>query len=361
MSFRIDTMLRQCTRMEQDTMSGYELEFDLIRMVSRGHKKIKFSLMTVTSLLFGTYEGGVVGFDFTVGTDGQVDTEQFMSAPCHIGCVRSAASCGRFAATGGTDEVIQVFDVIKRRQMGNMGGSVHTATISALAVCQKPDLLVSGGEDGQIAITRIKTFQTLRSFQGHKGSVSDIAIHPSGKIALSVSLDNTLRMWDLTRGTCAAVRNITPAPKSRGPVVTTTAQMQLRYTPEGSRYALLLADGSVEICSSSSMDVCRYEGPVNSVAALSEDVFVVGNAKGELTIIEVVGESVEPVVSISDLHTARLRGIARIAPADKALYVASVCSKGTIVISRYDTIERSVKQVKSVETGERITCFTTNS
>ncbi|KAG6381767.1 hypothetical protein JVT61DRAFT_373 [Boletus reticuloceps] len=36
--------------------------------------------------------------------------------------------------------------------------------------------------------------------KGHKGRVNSVAIHPSGKVALSVGHDKTLRMWDLMRG-----------------------------------------------------------------------------------------------------------------------------------------------------------------
>lgn len=40
----------------------------------------------------------------------------------------------------------------------------------------------------------------LRSLRGHKGRVNSVAVHPSGKVALSVGQDRTLRMWDLMRG-----------------------------------------------------------------------------------------------------------------------------------------------------------------
>lgn len=40
----------------------------------------------------------------------------------------------------------------------------------------------------------------LRSLKGHKGRVNSVAVHPSGKVALSVGSDRTLRMWDLMRG-----------------------------------------------------------------------------------------------------------------------------------------------------------------
>jgi WD40 repeat protein len=35
---------------------------------------------------------------------------------------------------------------------------------------------------------------------GHKGPIHDIAVHPSGKLALSVSKDNTMKLWNLVHG-----------------------------------------------------------------------------------------------------------------------------------------------------------------
>jgi len=40
----------------------------------------------------------------------------------------------------------------------------------------------------------------LRSFKGHTGRINSIAVHPTGKLALTVGKDRTLRMWDLMRG-----------------------------------------------------------------------------------------------------------------------------------------------------------------
>jgi protein MAK11 len=313
-------------------------------------------------LLFGTYEGGVIAFETEIEKDGSVNVDQIMSTACHVGCVRSAAGCGRFAATGGTDELINVFDVQKKTHLGTMGGSVHTATVTAVAVSPVGGLLVSGCEDGQVAITRLKDSQTLKSFKGHKSAILDIACHPSGKVALSISTDNTLRMWDLTRGTCAAVRTVCPAkrPNSvRGPV--SSANMQVKYSPEGTRYALLLPGGKIEICSSSSMDVLTYEGSNTSVCPIAEDLFLVGDIRGALRLVEIKDESIHVVAEIADSHSSRIKGIARIASDLKdSLFACSVCAEGKMTFLRYERASRNLEVVRSVDTGSRITCFASN-
>ena len=318
--------------------------------------------MSTSVILFGTYEGGVVGFSAVVEKDGSVELEQFLSTPCHIGCVRSLASIGRYAVTGGTDEMINVFDVAKRLQLGNMGGSVHTSTITALAVTENPALLVSGCEDGQIAITRVKDFQTLKSFKGHRSAVLGLSVHPSGKAALSVSTDNTLRMWDLTRGTCAAVRTICPLKRpNTGRGIVSQGTMIVKYTPLGSRYVILLPGGKVEVCSSTSLEVAEYLGSITSIAPLSEDVFIAGDSKGTLIALRIEGQSVSVVAELPELHSARMRGVARLASGSSDLLsLASVCADGRIVFTKFDTATNTLEHMRSVETGMRITCFTSN-
>ena len=60
--------------------------------------------------------------------------------------------------------------------------------------------LISASEDGTIAIFHARDWVVLRVLKGHKGRINSIGVHPSGKVALSVGADKTLRMWDLMRG-----------------------------------------------------------------------------------------------------------------------------------------------------------------
>ena len=313
-----------------------------------------------TVLLFGTYEGGVIAFESEIAKDGSVQVEQIMSTACHVGCVRSAAGCGRFAVTGGTDELINVFDVQKRTHLGTMGGSVHTATVTALGVSPVGGLLVSGCEEGYVAITRLKDSHTLKSFKGHKSAILDVACHPSGKVALTISTDNTLRMWDLTRGTCAAVRTVCPAkrPNSvRGPV--SSANMQVRYSPEGSRYALLLPGGKVEICSSTSTDVLTLEGSHTSVCPITEDMLIVGDNKGAVRLVAIKEDTLHVVSEVTDAHSSRIKGIARIASdLEDAVVACSVGAEGNMTFLKI--VADRLEVVRSIETGSRVTCFASN-
>jgi protein MAK11 len=316
----------------------------------------------ITAIIFGTYEGGAVGFEVFRDDKGSFELNQIMSTPCHVGCVRVASASGRYAVTGGTDELINVFDLTKKRHLGTMGGSVHTSTITALGVCSAGGLLVSGCDEGHIAITRLKDSETLKSFKGHKSAVLDISCHPSGRVALSISTDNTLRMWDLARGTCAAVRTVCPVkrPNSlRGAV--SAANMQVEYTPQGSRYALLLPGGRIEICSSSSTEVVALESSSVCICPLTEDHFLTGDNRGNLQVITLFGGEAKIVAELPEMHSTRTKGIARVLHQEgDSAFAASVCAAGRIVFTKYTVSENKFEVVRTVETGSRVTCFSSN-
>ncbi|KAE8707948.1 putative ALA-interacting subunit 2 [Hibiscus syriacus] len=59
-----------------------------------------------------------------------------------------------------------------------------------------PRNLLSAAADGTISIFDTEPFVLLKSFRSHKKGINDLAVHPSGKLALSVSSDRCLAMSD---------------------------------------------------------------------------------------------------------------------------------------------------------------------
>ena len=79
----------------------------------------------------------------------------------------------------------------------------HTDSVTALAFAGDTHLL-SGGKDGQLLVWRVKDWECVHTLLGHKpGPVTSVAVHPSGKVALSTSRDRSLRLWDLVNGSAA--------------------------------------------------------------------------------------------------------------------------------------------------------------
>ncbi|RKP22290.1 WD40-repeat-containing domain protein [Syncephalis pseudoplumigaleata] len=60
--------------------------------------------------------------------------------------------------------------------------------------------MISTGEDGKLCLWRTKDWECLRVLKGHTGAIHCADVHPTGRVALSVGADRTLRSWDLTIG-----------------------------------------------------------------------------------------------------------------------------------------------------------------
>ncbi|MBN3298968.1 PK1IP protein, partial [Amia calva] len=103
----------------------------------------------------------------------------------------------------------------------------HDGTITCLEFYGNSHLL-SGGEDGLICIWKTKKWECLKSIKAHKGQVSSLSVHPSGKLALSVGTDKTLRTWNLIDGRSAFIKNI----KQNAHIV--------MWSPTGEKYVVVI-------------------------------------------------------------------------------------------------------------------------
>jgi WD40 repeat protein len=56
-------------------------------------------------------------------------------------------------------------------------------------------------QDFTLCIWRVYDWQCVHILGGHKDTIHDFSIHPTGKMALSVSKDHTLKLWNLVQGT----------------------------------------------------------------------------------------------------------------------------------------------------------------
>lgn len=163
------------------------------------------SLPTSFKVIAGSYEKLLYGFDGSVSLDETNDGYKFelqpiFIFPAHASCIKAVAASpngGKWLATGSADEVIKVWDLRRKKEIGGL--MHHEGSITQLQFPSRSHLL-SASEDGSLCLFHARDWVVLRTLKGHKGRVNSTAVHPSNKVALSVGKDNTLRMWDLMRG-----------------------------------------------------------------------------------------------------------------------------------------------------------------
>jgi protein MAK11 len=187
-------------------------------------------LPTSFKVVAGSYEKLLYGLDGTVTVDDQSNLQFHLKPififPAHVSCIKSVAASphgGKWLATGSADEIVKVWDLKRRKEIGGLMhhegqhltmfrglvcdiNIIKKGSITHLTFLSRSHLL-SASEDGTLCLFRARDWAVLRVLKGHKGRVNSVAVHPSGKVALSVGKDGALRMWDLMRGKgCASTK-----------------------------------------------------------------------------------------------------------------------------------------------------------
>ncbi|KAM9844519.1 p21-activated protein kinase-interacting protein 1-like [Aulostomus maculatus] len=183
-------------------------------------------MAAVLELIAGSYEQ--VAFGYRIKTDEKEWTAKAdFTHHAHNASVSAVAASERFVVTGSKDETVQVYDMKKKTEHGAL--LHHDGTITCLEFYGTSHLL-SGGEDGLLCVWSTKKWECLKSIRAHKGHVTSLSVHPSGKLALSVGTDKTLRTWNLINGRSAFIKNI----KQNAHIV--------RWSPDGDKYAVVIND-----------------------------------------------------------------------------------------------------------------------
>lgn len=313
-----------------------------------------------------SYEGSLFGWVCQKETDDS-NTEQDVYSTtmnwgfnCCVGTLKAIAvskTC-RYVVCGGSDERIRIYDTVLNKAIGEL--SNHTGTITCLQFVNDTHL-ISGGEDNALCIWRVHDWTCLHILGGHKEPVNDVAVHPSGKIALSVGRDNTLRLWNLIEGRCAFTRRLKGSAD------------KVCFNETGSMYALVV-NSSVQVYDSGSNALlCEmpHRGRVNKVlfvdigdststciVSISDDkkLTVFSESGEELAQCDLSGLDSRP----KDFCHIRMDGT----DSEPVVYLVIASSTGKVVtldlssVLDGDNIDEAVVAATSVAVEPRLTCLT---
>jgi protein MAK11 len=246
----------------------------------------------------------------------------------HIGAVKAVAvdEAGEILATGGEDEYIKLFNLKTRTERGEL--FQHKGSITALAFYKSSHLL-SASVDGTVCIWRTHDWLCLHVLGGHKDAVTCLALHPSGRMALSGSKDRTLRLWNLVEGRCAYIT------KPTFPKVAVIDRIE--WSPSGSFYAMVAA-GTLHLFDATQAGkptpISTHVQPkrINGGKFLSDSEFVFGGDDMQLQVLSVSTGAVLRRVQADDAK-ARIKDISvvfRNATEQTNPLVVSVSSSGSV-------------------------------
>ncbi|XP_046496522.1 p21-activated protein kinase-interacting protein 1 isoform X1 [Equus quagga] len=219
-------------------------------------------------LVAGCYEQVLFGFAVHPEPKASEDHEQKWTPVAdfthhaHTASLSAVAVNSRFVVTGSKDETIHIYDMKKKIDHGALVH--HNGTITCLKFYGNRHL-ISGAEDGLICVWDAKKWECLKSIKAHKGQVTFLSIHPSGKLALSVGTDKTLRTWNLVEGRSAFIKNI----KQNAHIV--------EWSPRGEKYVVVILNkiDVYHLDTASLSGTITNEKRISSVTFLSESVLAV--------------------------------------------------------------------------------------
>ncbi|ODV83410.1 hypothetical protein CANARDRAFT_203312 [[Candida] arabinofermentans NRRL YB-2248] len=183
-------------------------------------------------IIVGSYEHSLLCLSLTlpIQKDDEKPSRQpifqpIFHFPAHSLSIRAMDIAKRYLVTGSNDEHIKIYDLQKRKELGTL--LQHQGSITKLVFSNETKVikseedddegeegleddgeneclshksgkwLLSAAEDGKIIIWRTKDWEQFGILKGHTGTVNDLSIHPSGRVAISISTDKTLRLWNL--------------------------------------------------------------------------------------------------------------------------------------------------------------------
>ena len=104
-------------------------------------------------------------------------------------------------ALGGYSEMIRLFDVRKKKDLGELAGE-HSGTITCLQF-YKNKFLISASEDSKIIIWRCKDWNPLHKLIiKNESKVISMSLHHSGKMLLALYDNGVLRHWNMMEARC---------------------------------------------------------------------------------------------------------------------------------------------------------------
>jgi cytochrome c len=204
----------------------------------------------------------------------------------------------------------------------------HESAVNAVAIA--PDgRLVTGGEDGRVAVWKPGAAQPTTVFEGHTAPVVSLAVSPDGSTIASASWDRTIRLWPIGGG---AARLLEGHNQNVNGVA---------FTPDGKLLVSVSYDLTVRVwpLDGSAPTITALPSPLNAVTVARDGEIVTGSADGRVFFLApngdlrgevVAGET--PIIAIS-------------VTGDGAL-VAAASIRGSVAV-----IERATRQVQRTLVG----------
>ena len=213
----------------------------------------------------------------------------------HGGPVRALAISpdGKHALSGSFDTSAIYWSL--ERNVAEQVLRFHDSAVNAAAIL--PDgRLVTGGEDGRIAVWQPGHAEPVKQFTGHTAPIVALAVSPDGKRIASASWDRTVRVWPVDGGDAMLLEGHRQNVNS------------VAFMPDGKAVVSVSHDPEVRIWpfGGGATTIVKVAAPLNSLAVAPDGEIVAGGGDGKVRFFSPQGEprgeieaAPTPVISIA--------------------------------------------------------------
>ncbi|BFZ55711.1 Protein mak11 [Savitreella phatthalungensis] len=280
----------------------------------------------VLRVVVGSYNHVLHGFDILDGT-----LKQSFLVEAHTAAVKSLAIRGRYLASGGADEVIRLYDLKRKRDLGSL--LQHDGGVTALAFTENATHLLSADDANKLVMWRAGDWTAQVRVTTRHGRCNGLAIHETGKVAITVGDDKQVRLWNLVTGKKAAAH----AFNDGEPLACRWLDVE-RYVVISSTTLKIFLAGKV--VHSASYDRSSRLHCIE----VSKDAVLLGREDGQLERID----ATTMTGSIIGSHASRIKSLATVGH-----YLVSGSSDGVLKLWHTD----DWRELASAELLVRITCL----
>lgn len=290
---------------------AHDIDMKLLRKNDGVHLKLSFAM--------AAHEGSVRCLD--VGSAAAIIAKDDKKRPHGDHQAEMTHEPGSLLS-GGFDETINIFNLQKHTQAGelktpnDLGSPLccSFAPPSQSATTAPPTHALVGLTSGKIVLYKKRDWSVQHVLSGHDdGGVQCLAVHPTGRMALSGGRDGKIVLWDLMKGRLAFVYKISSSKK----IKRKESVNHIVWSEDGNRYAFCYGSKITARDVASGEDLLDVEMPsrVNQLAFIggAEGLFLAAACdNGGLPVLE-VGQLEEE----GDANTRR--AIMAIEPVDRVV------------------------------------------
>nr|ADD24153.1 p21-activated protein kinase-interacting protein 1-like [Lepeophtheirus salmonis] len=289
------------------------------------------------NFIVGTYESFIIGYKFNH------ETREFTLAftdEAHSGSVRALATGGKYLLSSGSDENIKIYNLRNNKEFGSLH---HSEGLVRSMVFFDSRYLFTASDDHNLYVLKTGSWKLEKTLFKHQSPVTDVSIHPSGKLALSIGDDQKLVTWNLIKGRSAYITNLRERPDL------------VKWSPKGDHYFVGFCK-HIDIYSVETTEILyslQVSGRSNAVAFLDDDIFLVATENPK---IEVHSLKEQKMLFDFEAHEKRVRCL-EVLQNNEDKVIVSVSNDGWMKLWELSKDMKEFTLLGQVDTHCRITCL----